>query len=159
MTVLFSQSSSYTTSQEGLIARIYQSHESIFPRQHWLMAHNYIVVRSHNFHLSLRETSQVRIINPLLLSLLMLFWHWLTHYNLDFDICRVCHARCATKSTIVLCYRTNMIVFDVYVPATNNLENGSFRNRENLHYKKTADSVLLGLFMRANEKCNNSHDS
>ena len=31
-----------------------------------------------------------------------------------------------------------------------NLENGSFRNRENLQYKKTADSVLLSLFMRTN---------
>ena len=30
----------------------------------------------------------------------------------------------------------------------NNRENGSFGNRENLQYKKTADSVLLSLFMR-----------
>ena len=29
--------------------------------------------------------------------------------------------------------------------------------REKLHYKKTADSVLLSLFMRTNGKCNNSH--
>ena len=36
-------------------------------------------------------------------------------------------------------------------------KNGSFRNRENLLYKKTADSVLLSLFMRINAKCNNSH--
>ena len=36
-------------------------------------------------------------------------------------------------------------------------KNGSFRNRENLQYYKTADSVLLSLFMRANGKCNNSH--
>ena len=35
--------------------------------------------------------------------------------------------------------------------------NGSFRNKENLQYKKTADSVLLSLFMRTNGKCNNSH--
>ena len=39
----------------------------------------------------------------------------------------------------------------------NNLENGSFSNRENLQYKKTADSALLSLFMRTNGKCNNSH--
>ena len=35
-------------------------------------------------------------------------------------------------------------------------KNGSFGNRENLQYKKTADSVLLRLFMRTNGKCNNS---
>ena len=34
---------------------------------------------------------------------------------------------------------------------------GSFRNRENLQYKKTADLVLLSLCMRTNGKCNNSH--
>ena len=33
-------------------------------------------------------------------------------------------------------------------------KNGSFRNRENLQYeKKTADPVLLSLFMRTNGKC------
>ena len=36
-------------------------------------------------------------------------------------------------------------------------KNGSFRNRENLHYKKTADSVLLSLFMSINGKCNSSY--
>ena len=36
-------------------------------------------------------------------------------------------------------------------------KNGSFRNRENLLYKKTADSVLLSLFMRTNREGNNSH--
>ena len=38
-------------------------------------------------------------------------------------------------------------------------ENGSIRNRENLQYKKPADSVLLSLslFMRTNGKCNHSH--
>ena len=36
-------------------------------------------------------------------------------------------------------------------------KDGFFRNRENLHFKKTADSVLLNLFMRTNGKCNNSH--
>ena len=36
-------------------------------------------------------------------------------------------------------------------------KNGSFRNKENLQYKKTADSVLLSLVMRTNGKCNNSH--
>ena len=30
-------------------------------------------------------------------------------------------------------------------------------NTENLQYKKTADSVLLSLFMRTNGMCNNSH--
>ena len=39
----------------------------------------------------------------------------------------------------------------------NNLENGSFRNRVSLQYKKTIDSVILSLFMRSNGKCNNSH--
>ena len=40
----------------------------------------------------------------------------------------------------------------------NNLENRSFRDRENLqYYKKTADSVLLSLFMRTTGKCNNSY--
>ena len=43
------------------------------------------------------------------------------------------------------------------LPPLNNLENRSFRNRENLFYKKTADSVLLSLFMRTNGKCNKSH--
>ena len=28
---------------------------------------------------------------------------------------------------------------------------------ENLQYKKTADSVILSLFVRTNGKCNNSH--
>ena len=36
-------------------------------------------------------------------------------------------------------------------------KNGSFRNRENLQLKKTADSVLLNLFMRTNGKCNISY--
>ena len=36
-------------------------------------------------------------------------------------------------------------------------KNGSFRNRENLQNKKTADSVLLSLFIETNGKCNNSH--
>ena len=42
----------------------------------------------------------------------------------------------------------------------NNLnKNGSFRNRENLQYKKTAFSVLLSMFMfmKTNGKCNNPH--
>ena len=30
----------------------------------------------------------------------------------------------------------------------NNLENGSFRNRENLQFKKISDSALFSLFMR-----------
>ena len=34
-------------------------------------------------------------------------------------------------------------------------KNGSVRNRENLQYKKMADSVLLSLFMRTNGNCNN----
>ena len=43
-------------------------------------------------------------------------------------------------------------------PNLNNLDKtGSFRIRENLQYKKTADSVLLSLFMRTNVKCNNYH--
>ena len=36
-------------------------------------------------------------------------------------------------------------------------KNGSFRNRENLQYKKTANSGVLRLFMRTIGKCNNSH--
>ena len=36
-------------------------------------------------------------------------------------------------------------------------KNGSFRNRVNPQYKKTADSVLLSRFMSTNGKCNNSH--
>ena len=36
-------------------------------------------------------------------------------------------------------------------------KNGSFRKKENLPYKKTADSVLLSLFRRTNGKGNNSH--
>ena len=36
------------------------------------------------------------------------------------------------------------------------LKKGAFRNRENLQYKKRADSVLLSLFMRTYGKCNNS---
>ena len=39
----------------------------------------------------------------------------------------------------------------------NNLENGSFRIRENLLYKKTADMVLMSLFMRIYGKCNSSY--
>ena len=38
-----------------------------------------------------------------------------------------------------------------------NLENGSLRNTENLKCKKTADSVLLSLFMRTFGKYYNSH--
>ena len=34
---------------------------------------------------------------------------------------------------------------------------GSFRNREKLQYKKTAESVWLNLFKRTNGKINNSH--
>ena len=34
----------------------------------------------------------------------------------------------------------------------NNPENGSFKNRENLQYKKTADLVLLSVFMSTNGK-------
>ena len=41
--------------------------------------------------------------------------------------------------------------------APDNLETGSFRNRENLKNKKKADSVLLNLFMRTNGECNDSH--
>ena len=37
----------------------------------------------------------------------------------------------------------------------NNLENGSFRNTENLQDKKIAGSILLSLFMRTDRKCNN----
>ena len=37
------------------------------------------------------------------------------------------------------------------------LKNGSFRNIENLQFKKTANSVLLSLFIRTNGKCNKSH--
>ena len=47
-------------------------------------------------------------------------------------------------------------IFYQKIPKSN-LENGSFRNRENILYTKTADSVLLSLFMRTNGKCNNSH--
>ena len=36
-------------------------------------------------------------------------------------------------------------------------KNGSFRNRDNLQYKKTADSLILSLFMRTNGKFNNAH--
>ena len=36
-------------------------------------------------------------------------------------------------------------------------KNRSFWNRENLQYKKTADSLILSLFMRTNGMCNNSH--
>ena len=39
----------------------------------------------------------------------------------------------------------------------NKLEDVSFRNRENLQYKKTVDSVLMSLFMRTYGKCNNAH--
>ena len=46
-------------------------------------------------------------------------------------------------------------------PQTFNIiwQNGSFRNRENLQCKKTAESDLLSLFMRTNEKCNKSNVS
>ena len=36
-------------------------------------------------------------------------------------------------------------------------KSGSFRNRVNLQYKQTADSVLMSLFMRTNGKCNYTH--
>ena len=39
----------------------------------------------------------------------------------------------------------------------NNLEKTDPSEIENLQYKKTADSVVLRLFMRTNGKCNNSH--
>ena len=38
----------------------------------------------------------------------------------------------------------------------NNLENGKFRNRENLQDLITADSFSFSLFMRNNGKCNTS---
>ena len=36
-------------------------------------------------------------------------------------------------------------------------KNGSFKNRENLKYKKTAVLALLSLFIRTNGKCSNFH--
>ena len=36
-------------------------------------------------------------------------------------------------------------------------KNGSLRNRENLQYMKTANSVLLSQFMRTNGNCNSPH--
>ena len=40
----------------------------------------------------------------------------------------------------------------------NNLENTPSESEKTYNkYKKTADSVLLSLFMRTNGKCNNSH--
>ena len=44
-----------------------------------------------------------------------------------------------------------------HMVSSNNRKNRSFRNRENLQYKKTADSVKLSLFMRTNRKYNDSH--
>ena len=44
------------------------------------------------------------------------------------------------------------------VLSINNLENGSIRKRENVHYKKTADLVLACLFIRTNGKGDNFHD-
>ena len=38
-------------------------------------------------------------------------------------------------------------------------ENGSYRNRENLQYSETADSVLFSLLMRTNGKNTSSHVS
>ena len=51
----------------------------------------------------------------------------------------------------------HLIILFTYLGMLNYLENGSFRNRENLIYKKTAESVLLSLFMGTNGKCNNSY--
>ena len=48
-------------------------------------------------------------------------------------------------------------ILTIFSHSINYLVNGSFRNKENLQYKKTTDSVLLSLFMRTNGKCNNSH--
>ena len=40
----------------------------------------------------------------------------------------------------------------------NNLENGSFGHRENLHILETADSVSLSLFMGINGKSNRPYE-
>ena len=75
------------------------------------------------------------------------------------------------KNLISSCFRSNpnvcmieicivlyKLIRNNYVYKPNNLKkNGSFVYRENLQYKKTADSVLLSLFMRTNVKCNNHH--
>ena len=52
----------------------------------------------------------------------------------------------------------HIIMFDkIYMLSINNLKKGSFRNRGNLLFKKTANSISFGLFMRTNGKCNDSH--
>ena len=65
------------------------------------------------------------------------------------------------RQPIVYCngtYVKKNLNYDVFL-SLNILENRSFRNTENLQFKKTEDSVLLNLFMRTNGKCNNFNAS
>ena len=62
---------------------------------------------------------------------------------------------CIFKPSTALTGRAFIYIFAIQII----WKNGSFRNRENLQYKKTADSVLLSLFLRTNGKCTNSHAS
>ena len=75
-------------------------------------------------------------------------------YNVCLLLCSFCilyynKYESYTAVVLFLCF------IDMY-SLQNHLKNVSFRNKENLHYKITADSVLLSLFMRTNGKCNNS---
>ena len=58
---------------------------------------------------------------------------------------------------VMLKLRHHVSQFSVFRIFWNDLENRSFRNRENLQYKKTAGWGLLSLFIKTNGKCNNSH--
>ena len=91
--------------------------------------------------------------------------------------CNNSHAHSTGLSDILLSVRTqfmkdqNMKIYQHYINARgevlsekttaaatlNNMENGSFRYRENLQFKKTAILVLVSQFMRSNGRCNNSH--
>ena len=51
---------------------------------------------------------------------------------------------CIFEPTTVLTGRAFNYIFAIQII----WKNGPFRNRENLKYKKTADSVLLSLFMK-----------
>ena len=54
----------------------------------------------------------------------------------------------------VLSFFTLSKLLEIY---ENSLEKTDPSEIENLQYKKTADSVILSLFVRTNGKCNNSH--
>ena len=64
-------------------------------------------------------------------------------------VCLFVHQPFSHTVIMVLC-QDNI----TYKSRLNTLENGSFRNIDNLNYEKTVDSVLLSLFVITTGNCN-----